>query len=69
MMSDFFKDFSLNFPMLMLDENKWQKIAALYDVLGVPHAVFVDRQGFIRHRKIGSFSTTEEIEAYLRKLI
>ena len=68
-MSDFLKDFNLNFPMLMPDVNKWREIAKLYDVRGVPHAIFVDRQGFIRHRIMGSFSTTEEIEAYIRELI
>jgi len=68
-MSDFLKEFNLNFPMLMPDVNKWREIAKLYDVRGVPHAIFVDRQGFIRHRIMGSFSTTEEIEAYIRELI
>jgi len=68
-MSDFLKEFNLNFPTLILDENTWQNIAKLYGVFGLPHAVFVDRHGFIRNRLIGSFTTTEEIEAYIRELI
>lgn len=61
----FAKEHHLNFPVLY-DEG----VVNLYDVIGYPGNIFIDRQGSVRYIASGSFEDgTRRLEILLNELI
>jgi peroxiredoxin len=49
----------ITFPVL-LDED--DKINSAYDILTVPTTFIIDERGVIIHKKVGAFTSLEELE-------
>ena len=62
----FMQDNNFSFPVL-LDTNG--DVAGKYNVSGIPVTFFIDKDGIIQERKLGAFTSTEEIEDSLSKII
>jgi thiol-disulfide isomerase/thioredoxin len=65
-MSDFLKEYELNFPMILTGG---ENVAGLYKVIAVPNVIFIDRQGYIRNKVVGAFHTDDKIETIIRDLL
>lgn len=65
-MSDFLKEYELNFPMILTGG---ENVAGLYKVMAVPNVIFIDRQGYIREQVVGAFHTDDKIETIIRELL
>jgi peroxiredoxin len=57
---------NLSFPVL-LDTNG--NVAQKYNVGGIPTTFFIDEDGIIQARRVGSFSSKQQIEDRLSKII
>lgn len=65
--SDFFKDYTLNFPVLIGIESV-SEISKDYGIISIPHLVFIDRDSFIRYEHKGSWKL-EQIEIVIKDLL
>ena len=63
---DFIQSGNFSFPVL-LDTN--QNVALEYNVRGIPTTFLIDKDGIIQEMRVGSFSSTAEIEKSLSKII
>ncbi|MFC2052094.1 TlpA family protein disulfide reductase [Chloroflexota bacterium] len=63
---DFMQSYGLSFPAL-LDMNK--TVSAEYNIRFIPTTFLIDKDGIIKAVKIGAFSSVEEIESNLSKII
>ena len=61
----FVAEFQMTYPVLL---DKDGEVANLYQVLGIPTSVFINRHGVITHVQIGK-STAEQIEKYLAEIL
>jgi peroxiredoxin len=64
--SDFMRNNGLTFPAL-LDIQK--SVAGQYDVTAIPTTFFIDKDGVIQERRVGSYSSVEDIENSLIKIM
>jgi len=64
--SDFMRNNGLTFPAL-LDIQK--SVAGQYDVTAIPTTFFIDKDGVIQERRVGSYSSVEDIENSLTKIM
>ena len=62
----FMQSNNLSFPVL-LDTNG--NVAQKYNVSGIPATFFIDKDGIIQARKVGSLSSKQQIEDYLSKIV
>ena len=63
---EFVKEYGLTFPVLLDIKGD---VSLEYYVRSIPTTFFIDREGIIREIKIGSFSSTIDMERSLRKII
>ena len=63
---DFIQSGNFSFPVL-LDTS--QDVALEYNVRGIPTTFLIDKDGIIQVMKVGSFSSTAEIEKSLSKIM
>ena len=66
-MSDFFKDYTLNFPVL-IGGGFPTEISKDYGIIAIPHLVFIDRDSYIRHEHRGIWKL-EQIETVIKDLL
>ena len=64
--TDFMEDNGYSFTVLLDTVNA---VTSVYDVTGIPTTFFIDSDGVIQAKKRGSFSSTEEIDELLTKII
>ena len=57
---------NLSLPVL-LDTSK--SVSRKYMISGIPTTIFIDKDGIIRGRVIGAFTSKEAIERYLREIV
>ena len=62
----FMQSNNLSFPVL-LDTNG--NVSSKYEIRGIPTTLFIDEDGIIQGRRIGSFANSAEIEKYLDLII
>lgn len=62
----FMQSNNLSFPVL-LDTNG--NVSSKYEIRGIPTTFFIDEDGIIQWRRIGSFANSAEIESYLDLII
>ncbi len=55
-----------SFPVLLDTKGD---VAEMYDITAIPTTFFIDREGIIQERKLGSFSSKGDIENRLSKII
>jgi len=63
---DFMQSGNYSFPVLLDTQGQ---VADQYNILGIPATFFIDKDGIIQAIKIGSFSSTAEIEMMLSEII
>jgi thiol-disulfide isomerase/thioredoxin len=63
--SEFMRSNALTFPVL-LDTNT--NTADKYNVTAIPTTFFIDANGVIQERRIGSYSSTEDIENHVHRI-
>jgi len=56
----------LSLPVLL---DTRAKVATTYNVSGIPTTLFIDKDGIIKDKKIGAFTSKSEIEKSLNKII
>jgi len=66
-MSDFLKDYTLNFPVL-IGGGFPSEISKEYGIIAIPHLVFIDRDNYIRHEHRGTWKL-EQIEFFIKDLL
>jgi len=64
--SEFMQDHNLSLPVL-LDTNL--EVALKYNIPAYPTTLLVDKDGIIQAAKVGAFSSKEEVEAGLSRVI
>ena len=62
----FMQSNNLSFPVL-LDTNG--NVTQMYNFRGIPTTFFIDEDGIIQARRVGSFSSKQQIEDRLSKII
>ncbi len=63
---EFIQSNNLSLPAL-LDTNG--NVASKYNITAIPTTVFITKYGMIQARRVGSFSSVQEIEDYLSKIM
>ena len=63
---DFLETYNLSLPVL-LDTNR--SVANKYNITGIPTTFFIDKDGIIQEKVVGSFRNKEQIERYLDKIV
>ncbi len=63
---EFVQSYELSFPVLL---DIKEDVAQIYNITGIPTTFFIDKDGIIQDKRVGSFQSKEEIAAYLSKII
>jgi len=63
---EFLQSNNLSLPTLLDTDGK---VAGEYSITGIPTTLFINKYGVIRARKVGGFSSAQDIEGYLRKIM
>ncbi len=66
LVEEFLKTNSLTMPVLLDSE---RSVSRMYTITVIPTTFFIDRDGVIQGKKFGAFSSEDEIEVYLGKII
>jgi thiol-disulfide isomerase/thioredoxin len=62
----FMKEYELTFPVLL---DTGGEISRKYFVTGIPTTYFLDEYGVIKVKKVGSFTSKQQIEDYVKEII
>ena len=62
----FLQSNDLTFPVLLVTDGG---IASKYNITGIPTTFFIDKDGIIQEKRLGSFSNAAEIENYLDSIM
>jgi len=63
---EFIEDYHLSFPVLL---DVRENVANRYNIRPIPTTFLIDKDGQIRHIKIGAFQSVQEIENSLSKVL
>jgi peroxiredoxin len=63
---EFLQNYNLSLPVLLDTEGA---LAQMYNIVGIPTTFFIDKDGVIRDKVIGSFPNKAEIENRLSKIM
>jgi thiol-disulfide isomerase/thioredoxin len=63
---EFMQSNGLSFPALL---DRDGSVSLEYNVSGIPTTFFIDKDGIIQEKRIGSFSSAAEIEDYLNEIM
>jgi len=63
---EFMQSSALHFPVLLDTDGS---IARQYSVMAIPTSFFIDKNGIIQAWRVGAFSSKEEVESVLAKIV
>ncbi len=63
--TQFMQSNNLSFPVLLDTDGS---VSLNYNVSGIPTTFFIDKDGIIKEKRLGSFNSVAEIEDYLEKI-
>lgn len=63
--TQFMQNNNLSFPVLLDTDGS---VSLNYNVSGIPTTFFIDKDGIIKEKRLGSFNSVAEIEDYLEKI-